>query len=82
MLFGLTNAPTTFVSLINGVFKQFHDYFSIVSIDDIWNCLKSEEENVDHHYILLGVSWGCVGYGVELLRMSWIVYFCIDLGRQ
>lgn len=35
MSFGLTNAPTTFMSLINGIFKLFLDSFVLVFVDDI-----------------------------------------------
>lgn len=35
MLIGLTNAPTTFMKLMNNVFQEFLDKFVIVFIDDI-----------------------------------------------
>ncbi|WMV30435.1 hypothetical protein MTR67_023820, partial [Solanum verrucosum] len=55
MSFGLTNTPTTFMSLMNEVFKQFLDSFIIVFIDDNLVYLKSEEEHANHLRIVLGV---------------------------
>ena len=44
--FGLTNAPASFMDLINRVFRPFLDRFIIVFIDDILVYSKSEEEHV------------------------------------
>ena len=46
MLFGLTNAPATFMDLMNRVFKQYLDLFIIVFIDDILIYSKSEDMQV------------------------------------
>ncbi|KAH0729489.1 hypothetical protein KY290_000612 [Solanum tuberosum] len=48
MSFGLTNAPATFMSLMNDMFKPFLDSFVIVFIDGILVYLKSEEEHANH----------------------------------
>jgi hypothetical protein len=39
--FGLSNAPTVFIFLINGVFKEYLDKFVIVFLDDILIYSKS-----------------------------------------
>jgi hypothetical protein len=48
MLFGLTNAPTHFMYLINSVFMPELDKFIVVFIDDILIYSKSEEKHVQH----------------------------------
>lgn len=44
MSLGLTNAPTTFMDLINQVFKTLLDKFIIVFIDNVLICSKSPKE--------------------------------------
>ncbi|WMV41738.1 hypothetical protein MTR67_035123, partial [Solanum verrucosum] len=55
MLFGLTNAPPTFMDLLNRVFRQYIDMFVIVFMDDILIYSRSEDEHADHLRILLQV---------------------------
>ena len=53
MSFGLTNAPTVFMNLMNRVFKDFLDSFVIVFIDDILIYSKTEAEHEEHlHQVL------------------------------
>ena len=53
MSFGLTNAPETFMELINGVFRPYLYSFVIVFIDDILVYSKTEEDHVRHLRIVL-----------------------------
>ena len=48
MSFGLTNAPTAFMDLMNRVFRPYLDIFVIVFIDDILVHSRSEDEHSDH----------------------------------
>ncbi|KAA0046203.1 DNA/RNA polymerases superfamily protein [Cucumis melo var. makuwa] len=53
MSFGLTNAPTVFIDLMNRVLKDFLDSFVIVFIDDILICSKTEAEHEEHFHQVL-----------------------------
>ena len=53
MSFGLTNAPTTFMDLMNRVFRPYLDKFVVVFINDILVYSKDEQENEQHLKIVL-----------------------------
>jgi hypothetical protein len=53
--FGLSNAPDVFMSLMNGVFKDYLDKFVIVFLDDILVYSKSKEEHEKHLRMVLQV---------------------------
>lgn len=53
MSFGLTNAPATFMDLMNKVFNQYLDLFVIVFIDDILVYSWSEKKHANHFRVVL-----------------------------
>ena len=55
MSFGLTNAPKTFMDLINKVFQNYLDSFVIVFIDNILVYSKNEGEHMDYLSMVLQV---------------------------
>jgi hypothetical protein len=53
--FGLSYAPTMFMCLMNGVFREYLNKFVIVFLDDILVYSKSEEEHEHHLKMVLQV---------------------------
>jgi hypothetical protein len=53
MHFKLTNAPTTFMWLINGIFRPHAGKFLIIYLDDIFIFSRSWEEHMQHVHTVL-----------------------------
>jgi hypothetical protein len=53
MSFGLTNAPAYFMNLMNKVFMEYLDRFSIVFIDDILVYSKNDSDHEEHLQLVL-----------------------------
>ena len=53
--FGLSNAPATFMCLMNGIFRNYLDKFVIVFLDDILIYSRTKEEHEEHLKIALQV---------------------------
>jgi hypothetical protein len=57
MSFGLTNAPTYFMNLMNKVFMEYLDRFVVVFIDDILIYSKSDSDHEEHLRLVLQKLW-------------------------
>ncbi|KAJ3698219.1 hypothetical protein LUZ61_001924 [Rhynchospora tenuis] len=76
MPFGLSNAPATFQSLMNHIFKQHSRRFILVFFDDILIYSRSLEEHKKHLQIALKIlksnklfaKWSKCEFGVERLE--------------
>ena len=53
MFFGLTNAPTTFMDMMNKVSRPYLYIFVIVFSDDNLIYLRSKDDHINHLRILL-----------------------------
>jgi hypothetical protein len=53
MSFGLTNAPSYFMYLMNKVFMEFLDKFVVVFINNILVFSKAKEEHAEHLRLVL-----------------------------
>ena len=51
--FGFTNAPATFMCLMNNVFSKYLDRFVLVFLDEILIYYKNEEEHEEHMRLTL-----------------------------
>jgi hypothetical protein len=74
MHFGLTNAPRTFMRLMNHALRAFIGRFVVVYFDDILVYSKSLDEHIDHLHCVLDVLRKEKLYANNVKKCS----FCLD----
>jgi hypothetical protein len=57
MSFGLTNAPTYFMNMMNKVFMEYLNRFVVVFIDDILVYSKNDSDYEEHLWMVLQKLW-------------------------
>ena len=78
MSFRLTNAPATFMDLMNKVFKEYLDLFVIVFIDDIIIYSRSEEDMQVIRELFCRIS-KIASYSLSLVNVSFGCNFFLSL---
>jgi hypothetical protein len=68
--FRLSNEPTIFMCLINGIFRKYLDKFVIVFLDDILIYSKSEEEHEQQLRMVIQVLREHQIYGSTLIHQK------------
>jgi hypothetical protein len=72
--FGLTNAPATFMQLMNIFFIEYLDKFMIIFIDDILIFSKTEEEQEVHLLLNIAVMLNSTNANFGRIRWnSWVM---------
>ena len=72
MSFGLTNAPTAFMDLMNRVLRPFLDRFAIVFIDDILVYSRSATRSVSR-FLSLIIRALCV-WALNCVCQMWMIW--------
>jgi hypothetical protein len=80
MSFGLTNAPTFFMYLMNSVFMDYLHKFVVVFIDDILIYSQSEEEHEEHKRRVLQRLRDCQFYA-KLSKCEFWISEVLSLGH-